>query len=520
MPDPNRKLAASLDVLRSLQGTEGRRVFRSEEFTRTHRERLARHGFLAPVMKGWWLVADPAAGPGDTTAWFASFWEFCARYCRDRFGDEWHLSPVNSLLLHAETPEAPRQVVIHAPAGANNALRLPFGASLYDYASAMPESGRRALIVREGLNLLTPAEALCQAPPDFFTRHAIAAQVALASIPDVSDVLATLLARGSSVVAGRLAGAFRRVGRPDVADEILRALRRADYQVRESDPFDPTEPLAGIRPRTPPVAARLEGLWQTMRTQVLRAFPPEPGPVSDPAAYLRSVDDLYQTDAYHSLSIEGYQVSHDLVERIRRGDWDPEQCDRDEAGRDALAARGYYQAFERVKEALREILRGATAAAVVRPAHRAWYGELFQPAVAAGLLAPQDLAGYRNRPVFIQGSHHVPPRVEVVRDAMSALFDLLEQEDNAAVRAVLGHWMFGYIHPYPDGNGRIVRFLMNAMLASGGYPWTVIRMDDRADYMAALEQASVDQDIAPFAGFIAECMGAMGGAGRLKGSVG
>ncbi|WP_366635422.1 Fic family protein [Aquisalimonas sp.] len=41
------------------------------------------------------------------------------------------------------------------------------------------------------------------------------------------------------------------------------------------------------------------------------------------------------------------------------------------------------------------------------------------------------------------------------------------------MRAVLGHWLFGSIHPYPDGNGRMGRFTMNAMLASGGYPWTV-----------------------------------------------
>ena len=63
--------------------------------------------------------------------------------------------------------------------------------------------------------------------------------------------------------------------------------------------------------------------------------------------------------------------------------------------------------------------------------------------------------------------------------------------------------MLGYIHPYPDGNGRMARFLMNAMLASGGYPWTTIRVDDRRRYLAALEDASVEQDIAPFAEFVA-----------------
>jgi Fic family protein len=86
---------------------------------------------------------------------------------------------------------------------------------------------------------------------------------------------------------------------------------------------------------------------------------------------------------------------------------------------------------------------------------------------------------------------------------MPALFDLLEREPEASVRAVLGHWMFGYIHPYPDGNGRMARFLMNAMLASGGYPWTVIEVGDRTAYLSALDRASIELDIQPFVKFIA-----------------
>ena len=82
-----------------------------------------------------------------------------------------------------------------------------------------------------------------------------------------------------------------------------------------------------------------------------------------------------------------------------------------------------------------------------------------------------------------------PPR-EAVPDAMEALFAALTGQDHPGVRAVLGHFAFGLIHPYPAGNGRIGRFLMNAMLASGGYPWTVIRVTRRADYLAALEAAS------------------------------
>ena len=123
-----------------------------------------------------------------------------------------------------------------------------------------------------------------------------------------------------------------------------------------------------------------------------------------------------------------------------------------------------------------------------------------------GLLTGGDLEGYRRRPVYITGSRHVPMRWEAVPEAMETLFDLLGTEPEPSVRAVLGHFCFAYIHPYPDGNGRLARLLMNTMLASGGYPWTVVRVEHRQPYMDALEAASVGQDIAPFAAFIAAQM--------------
>ena len=127
----------------------------------------------------------------------------------------------------------------------------------------------------------------------------------------------------------------------------------------------------------------------------------------------------------------------------------------------------------------------------------------YDPIVTAGLLKAADLAGYRNHQVNIGNSKHVPLNVDPMRDAMPVLFELLEEEPEASVRAVLGHFIFVFIHPYMDGNGRIGRFLMNSMLASGRYPWTVIPVERRTDYMQALEKASVGQDIRPFSSFIA-----------------
>lgn len=116
---------------------------------------------------------------------------------------------------------------------------------------------------------------------------------------------------------------------------------------------------------------------------------------------------------------------------------------------------------------------------------------------------PTDLAGYRNGQVYIRQSMHVPLNYDAVRDAMPAFFELLRDETDPAVRVVLGHFVFVYIHPYMDGNGRMGRFLMNLMMAAGGYPWIVIPVTDRQAYMAALEKASVDEDIGPFTDFVA-----------------
>ena len=134
--------------------------------------------------------------------------------------------------------------------------------------------------------------------------------------------------------------------------------------------------------------------------------------------------------------------------------------------------------------------------------HRDWYRERYGPSVTAGLLRTADLAGYRSAPVYIRRSMHVPPSYEAVRDCMPAFFDLLREEPESAIRVVLGHFVFVYIHPYMDGNGRMGRFLMNVMLTAGGYPWTVVPLDKRDAYMAALENASAEQDITPFASFL------------------
>ncbi len=503
MTTPHEKLAASLEALHQLQVT-GRIAIRSQDLSRTNRERLLRGGFLTEVMKGWYVPSRPDETKGESTAWYASFWDFCAAYLESLKGADWSLSPEQSIALHAENWTVPKQLLVRSVKARNNVTSLPHGTSLLDIRAKLPESGNEIRI--KGLRLFALPAALVAGSPDMFRQNPADLRVALSMIRDPSEVLDPLLSGGHSAIAGRLAGAFRNIGRERIADEIVDGMHSAGYVIRETDPFESASPLSLLSREISPATNRIRILWGSMREPVLKHFPSAPNTVENVEAYLEQVEEVYVTDAYHSLSIEGYRMSPELIERVRRGDWNPDIDDDDQTHKDALAARGYWQAFQSVKRSLRRLLNGESAGGVVDRDHGAWYRELFAPSVTAGLCKPSDLAGYRSAPVFIRRSKHVPLRAEAVRDAMPSFFDLLREEADAAVRIVLGHFIFVYIHPYMDGNGRMGRFLMNAMLASGGYPWAVIPVEKRTHYLATLEAASVEGDIVPFAKFLADCV--------------
>ena len=500
MATPSEKLAESLLVLRALQ-ERGVVAIKSRDLSRTHRERLIKNGFLNEVMKGWYISSRPDEAPGDSTAWYTSFWDFCAAYLNERFDDNWCLSPEQSISLHAGNRTVPNQLLVRTPKGGNKPTTLPFETSVFDVRYTMPEEDET--VTKDGLRLYSVPAALVACPEHFFRQASADVRAAMATVKDSSDVLAILLEGGHSTIAGRLAGAFRNAGRDRIADQIVRTMKSAGYTVWESDPFENRSTIILDTREVSPYVNRIRLMWDEMRGPIIECFPAAPGLPKDSKAYLKHVEDIYVTDAWHSLSIEGYRVSAELIERVQNGAWNPDVDENDREHRNALAARGYWQAFQVVKESLGTILRGDNPGTVCDDDHSIWYGELFGAGVTAGITSAVDLAGYRTGPVYIRRSMHVPPPREAVRDCMPALFDLLKEEAEPSVRVVLGHFIFVYIHPYMDGNGRMGRFLMNTMLASGGYPWTVIPVEERDAYIAALEKASVGQNIVTFAEFLA-----------------
>ncbi len=453
-------------------------------------------------MKGWYIPTRPDEPAGESTFWYASFWKFCSGYLKSKFGDQWCLSPEQSLSIHSENWSVPTQLLVRSPKVGNKPIFLLHDTSIMDVRLKMSDTDD--LEVKDGLRVMTLPAALVSCSANYYKNSPVEARAVLSLISDSSEVLPKLLNGGHSKIAGRLAGAFRNIGRDAIADNIVETMKAAGYSIAENDPFENKAAFTFGERELSPYVNRMRMSWAEMRAVVLDRFPRPPSIVKSVEEYLRHVDDIYLTDAYHSLSIEGYRVSEELIERVRSGGWNPEVNRKDKEYADALAARGYWQAFQVVKKSVEKVLNGGPAGQVVSDDHSHWHRELFSPSVSAGINAASDLAGYRNHQVYIRKSTHVPPRYETVRDLMPAFFTLLGEEGEPAVRAVLGHFFFVYVHPYMDGNGRMGRFLMNVMLASGGYPWTVIPLDTRNAYIAALEEASVHKNIEPFVGFLAE----------------
>ncbi|MDE6716330.1 MAG: cell filamentation protein Fic, partial [Muribaculaceae bacterium] len=395
-------MAESLEQLHKLQQQNPNLVIKgTEQLSRIHLKRLLDNGWLTEVMKGWYIPSRPGS-EGDTTVWYTSYWHFVKAYLQSRYGNDWIIMPDQSLDIISGKTTVPLQLIIKSPKAGNTIVDLPFGHSILPLRGVLPDD--KYIESLYGLNLYPLENALISASPFYYEREEISARICLSMIKDSTQMQRLLVEPGATTRAGRLAGAFRNNGQNDIADEILKVMRDFGYRVTESDPFIST-PKVPFHTATSPYSARIRQMWSNMREQVLANFPTQPSTIKDIDSYISNADEKYVDDAYHSLSIEGYQVSKELIEKVRSGSWKPDEEDKEH--KRALVARGYYQAFNAVKKSIIEILKGKSSGEVVEEEHGSWYRQMWMLFVSAGILKPTDLIGYRRSQVYIKGSKHI-----------------------------------------------------------------------------------------------------------------
>ncbi|MBI3032010.1 Fic family protein [Candidatus Woesearchaeota archaeon] len=114
--------------------------------------------------------------------------------------------------------------------------------------------------------------------------------------------------------------------------------------------------------------------------------------------------------------------------------------------------------------------------------------------------------GYKTLPNYILGSNLKTSLPENVYKDMNDLLVWYHKNEHKIYPlelAVLFHGKFLKIHPFKDGNGRVARFLLNAMLTNKGYSPLIIRKSQRVSYLKCLHTADLD-NTTPLMRFIIE----------------
>jgi len=466
--------------------------------------RLKKLGWLAEIIRGWYILKTPDVQVGESTLWYANFWSFLRCYLEKNYKNNYCLNPTSSLLLKTDSAIIPKQVVIVLSHGGTRTLNLLFDTSLFFYVEKtnFPTDIEKV----NGISTVELSKALTLVPESFFSNYEIEAELALSMVKNPADLTKHLLDNGQPSKADILAGAYEFLKKDNFVKQIKLDMELLPHLVHPKNPFLKAIPSLAVSKVTNPAVSRIEVLWKKHREFLIEHFPSPRGKNSSIDNVISEVEKIYIHDAYNSLSIEGYVVTEELIQKVASGNFDSEANADDKKQTGALAAKGYYLAFLEVKKFIKDNFEILPEKIQYQNALQNWYQKLFTPSVQAGISNASLLVGYRNKPVFIRGSRHVPVNFSIVAEVMDKFFELLELETSPKAKAILGHFILVYIHPFSDGNGRTARFLMNAILILSGYHWTVVRHERRKEYFMALEEASVHGNIEAFNHFIIEEM--------------
>jgi Fic family protein len=108
-----------------------------------------------------------------------------------------------------------------------------------------------------------------------------------------------------------------------------------------------------------------------------------------------------------------------------------------------------------------------------------------------------DAGAYRRQPVRVAGSPHIPPNWMTVPTAMRGLIERLSQgpgSEDPITFAARAHIELASIHPFIDGNGRVIRLLVNLVLMRSGYLPAMYCVSERTEYISALGRADTEGD--------------------------
>jgi Fic family protein len=191
---------------------------------------------------------------------------------------------------------------------------------------------------------------------------------------------------------------------------------------------------------------------------------------------------LLEEDTRQSLMIEGHFVDRrELKEIIQRRGQDTNAMTHRVLGYFDAALFSYEFAFQQYRMREFELTK-----ALVRQIHSLMFRSdpyfQYQPA-----------GEWRKGSITIAGSKVKPPSYDRVEGEIERLIRAMNNAKGDAIKkAAMAHAFFEQIHPFPDGNGRVGRILMNFILVAHGFPNVAIKGESEeeiSEYIKTLEEA-------------------------------
>jgi len=211
---------------------------------------------------------------------------------------------------------------------------------------------------------------------------------------------------------------------------------------------------------------------------------------------LENIEHNVAHDSYHSLTIENYNVSIEDINILN----DPINHEKEsEEIQNKLTIKWYLRSYKMVVDQIK--LDYWNGAHINKNFITTINNNLFQDIADSKNYELQN--EYRKHNIEITGTTHLPPNFNLVEEYMDVFLEYINDievktKEDKIRKAVMTHFLFVYIHPFGDGNGRTARFLMNHTLWSDKLDWVTVLSDRKKEYIDGLKKASEKEDITDF----------------------
>ena len=265
---------------------------------------------------------------------------------------------------------------------------------------------------------------------------------------------------------------------------------------RPREPFETVQRIEPARLENPPeVVADLVAELSALSAKLGRSLHPRT------AASLAELVRIMNT--YYSNLIEGHDTRPRDIERALAGEFDPDQRRRNLQ----IEAAAHVRVQSEIDHmAVDGRLADPASAEFLQWLHRAFYRDAPEPMLrvkGAGREFMMTPGEWRSQPDHdVAVGRHIPPSSSRVGDFMRYFADRYRFDRMGKAGRIIAmaaaHHRFNYIHPFPDGNGRVSRLMSHAMawkadIAAHGL-WSISRglsrgLESRREYKQMMDMA-------------------------------